>query len=220
MPRTPSPISSESNLGSLLGVMWPSSGIHIDRTPANPLDSDSSTIQTVELMSRLARASSHSPIVQYALSLALSELPADSSSRVICRAIYSWIKANVQFSEDEALIWQGLGISQVDKELLIPPDTLLRMPIPMGDCDDFSLLGASMLLAAGIPCSFVTIAADPNEPDKFSHIYLKACILDEGSIENQDGETKPLELCFDASHGNYLGWEYQGYTRKAEWRVS
>lgn len=214
----PSTISSESNLGSLLGVIWPESGIHINRTPADPLNSDISTMQTVELMSRLAKLSSQSPIIKYALSLALSELPQGSNSRTIARAIYQWIKANIQFSEDEALIWQGLGISQVDKELLIPPDTLLRMPTPMGDCDDFSLLGASMLLAAGIPCSFITVAADPNDPDKFSHIYLKAYMFDEPNII--DGVAIPIELCFDASHGSYLGWEFQGYTRKEEWKIS
>lgn len=190
--------------------MWPENGIHISRTLSNPLNSDISTHQTVELMSRLAKASSTSAIVHAALLSATDTLSIPATSRALARAIFCWIKGHVVFQEDEALIWQGLGIADVDKELLIPPDVLLRMPTPMGDCDDFSLLGASMLLAAGLPCSFITVAADPEEPDKFSHIYLKVYLLD----ENMQG------LMFDSSHGSYLGWEFQGWFRKEEWRVS
>ena len=91
------------------------------------------------------------------------------------------------------------------------PPVLLSMPVPMGDCDDFTLLIASQLLCAGIHPYFVTVAADANDPRKFSHIYVCARLEDEGGY-----------MCLDA--GNRMsaipaGWEISGVTRKAIWRV-
>lgn len=201
----------QSNLGSLLGVMW-NQPISIHRTPANPINTDISTSQTVSIIKQLAIASSKSAIVLSALHSATNNLSVGTTKqRVIARAIFYWIKSHVRFTEDEVLIWQGLGIDRLDKELLIPPITLLNMKEPMGDCDDFSLLGASLLLAGGIPCSLITIAADTEDPEKFSHIYLKAYYMD----EPQDTR----EQILDISHGSYPGWEYKAYTRKAEWYI-
>ena len=39
------------------------------------------------------------------------------------------------------------------------------------DCDDYSILIGSLMLAARIPVRLVVIAANPNKPKKFSHVY-------------------------------------------------
>jgi transglutaminase-like putative cysteine protease len=140
-------------------------------------------------------------------------LPPDGSQRDIACAIFHWVRGTIRFVEDESLLYEEFGIQpeNLDKELLIVPPVLLSMPVPMGDCDDFSLLTASMLLAAGIQPYYVTVAADAAEPRRFSHIYICAYLADEGRY-----------LCLDP--GNRLnaippGWEAEKVTRKAIWPV-
>lgn len=210
----PSDTINGTGLASLLGVIW-KQDFHISHTPANPFNTDISTYQTIQLMIRLAKVSAHSPLVHSAILTATQGIsPSNLPTRALARAIFYWVNGNVQFVEDETLLYKGLGIDRVDKELLISPEIMLGMPVPMGDCDDFSLLTASMLLAAGIPCSYLTIAADEKAPEKFSHVYVKAYLVDEMV------EGKARELVLDCSHGSYPGWEYQGALRKQEWFIS
>ena len=144
---------------------------------------------------------------------ALSTLVYGSSDRDICSAIFHWIRNTVRFIEDEELLYNELGVApaELDKELLIVPPVVLAMPVPMGDCDDYSLLTASMLLSAGIAPYYVTVAADREDPYKFSHIYCAAHLRDERNY-----------MALDA--GNRLqavppGWESDSVTRKAIWKV-
>lgn len=78
----------------------------------------------------------------------------------------------------------------------------------VGDCDDFAMYGAALLRSLGVQSSFVTIAADPRDPSRFSHVYLAAY--------TSDGERIPL----DVSHGPYPGWETTNVVgEKREWPV-
>jgi transglutaminase-like putative cysteine protease len=215
----PSTLPQQSQEQPLLGVdsnrLWGSS-IRLSKTPANPYNSDISTYQTVEIMKRLAKASASSPTIAAAILSATDNNPQSVPSiRALARCIFYWVKGHVLFTEDEVLLYRGLGIEKVDKELLIVPEALLAMPVPMGDCDDFSLLTASLLLGCSIPCSYVTIAADEETPEKFSHIYVKVYLTDE--VDNTNGRAR--ELALDCSHGSYPGWEYQGAFRKQEWFI-
>jgi transglutaminase-like putative cysteine protease len=112
------------------------------------------------------------------------------------RAIYWYVKRHLTFCSDESLLAAQFGLGP-DKELLISPLVLLQMPTPMGDCDDYSLLLASLLKALLVPVKFVSVAVDEAEPWRFSHVYVKAMV---------DGGW----LALDASHGSYPGWEYGG----------
>jgi hypothetical protein len=177
----------------------------------NPFNNDVSTAATVRVMGRLARVYAGDPQVMYATGEALST--GVRSQRDAASAIFYWIRGNISFIEDEQLMYEELGIQpkHLDKELLIVPPVLLSMPRPMGDCDDFSLLMASMLLCAGIQPYFVTVAADAEEPERFSHIYVCACLMDEGT-----------HLCLDAGNRFAMvppGWESSKITRKAIWAV-
>jgi hypothetical protein len=73
------------------------------------------------------------------------------------------------------------------------------------DCDGFTMYGACLLTALGIPCSLVTVAANREEPNVFSHIYVAAYF---------NGRRIPL----DFSHGEYPGWECPSFRLK-EWPV-
>lgn len=89
-------------------------------------------------------------------------------------------------------------IRPVDQSLLI------RRQGGVEDCDGFVMYGAALLAAAGVPLSFCTAAVDPDEPGRFSHVYLVAYV---------NGRRIPLDL----SHGAYPGWECPNLGRVREW---
>jgi hypothetical protein len=91
-------------------------------------------------------------------------------------------------------------IRPIDQWLLIK----LR-GLGVGDCDCFHMYGACLLLALGIPCSLVTVSADPERPNEFSHVYLASYL---------NGVRTPLDI----SHGDYPGWEAPNLGRVKEWR--
>jgi transglutaminase-like putative cysteine protease len=125
----------------------------------------------------------------------------------LIRAIFWYVKRKIRFRLDEDIVYNELGEQDWNQELLIDPGLMLSMPNPEGDCDDFSLLCASMLCAAHIKCTYVTIAADPEMPQRFSHIYVAAYV-------------KSCRVPMDCSHGNLLGWETGKVYRKVEWDVN
>ena len=176
--------------------------------PTNPVDTDISTVDTIHQMIAIAKISSHSLLIASVIDSLLRTLPRHLSNTDLARAIFWWIKNHVRFESDEAILASQLGYKDPNQELLIPADTLLSMPIPMGDCDDFSMLGASFMLACHIPVWFVAVAVDPNEPNRFSHVYCK--IL----VDN-------IVVPFDSSHGPTFGWETRkDVFRRMEWEVS
>jgi hypothetical protein len=68
------------------------------------------------------------------------------------------------------------------------------------------MLVGALLLAGGVPCSFVAIAADGSAPERFSHVYVVA-------------HTNAGDLALDASHGPYTGWRAPNAFRERSWRI-
>ena len=75
---------------------------------------------------------------------------------------------------------------------------MVRTAKPRGDCDDFTMLLCCFLEVLGCPWEIVTLAVDPHEPERWSHVYAVA-VLEDGSL-----------MALDASHGSYPGWEVPG----------
>ena len=184
--------------------------IRLSGVKTDPFDNDKAVADTIAVMIEIVKAYGANPVVARAVRAATDTLPTVAIDRDVVRAIYYWIKSHIRFVEDEEILKRALGYEdlELDKELLITPDTLLSMPHPMGDCDDFSLLLATMCYSFGLPVWFVTIAADKMYPQKFSHVYVKVYLPDESKTEY-----------LDASHGSYPGWEYKAAFRKQEWAV-
>lgn len=107
----------------------------------------------------------------------------------VIHRVWTWIKQRVRFVPDSVNAGYVTSSPNV-AEVLIRPIDLVLMQDAAGDCDDFSMLGAAIFRALGIPVCFCTVAADPSQPDQYSHVYLYV-----------DGSP------FDASHGTYQGWE-------------
>lgn len=77
----------------------------------------------------------------------------------------------------------------------------------LGDCDDYAMYAAALLMNLGINVSFVTLAADSADPNRYSHVYLAAY---------PGGE----RVALDVSHGDYPGWEAPNYYgKRTEWPV-
>jgi transglutaminase-like putative cysteine protease len=175
----------------------------IERFPASP-DSDRSTAQTVAKMAAHIRRAVEDPAIERATADALGSELANAPGWHKARAIFDWVKRHITFETDERLLQELLG-ADPDSELLIRPEMLLRFR--RGDCDDFAMLTCAMLLRAGVPCGLVTIAADGQEPHRFSHVYAQALL---------DGVAR---MAMDTSHGPYAGWEAPRPFRRQEWPV-
>lgn len=180
-------------------------------TPTSPVDNDRSTFETVQQMIALARDAASKPAINHVVSsLLLSLSKKNPSDMDLVRAIYWWVKGRVRFREDESILVEDMGWVDPYQELLISPEILIRMSQPEGDCDDFSMLLASLLVAAKIPVWFVAVAVDEREPWRWSHIYCKVFLKDERKL-----------ITLDASHGTYPGWETSREKfRVGEWRVN
>lgn len=183
--------------------------INLNRVATNPNDSDVSTADTVHQMIALVRSCAYSPQITAIVNTLLRSLPQNPTNRDLVRAIYWFVKRTVKFTEDEDTLYNQLGYKDVHQELLIHPLVLLAMPQPSGDCDDFSMLCATLLVGSQIPCAFVTICADKSEPWRWSHVYVQAYLNDEKRW-----------VTLDCSHGSQLGWEYSKEVfRKAIWKI-
>jgi hypothetical protein len=165
------------------------------------------------ILVRLTHRYAADPAVWAADMQALAGLGETATERDKACAIFHWVRSSVRFVEDEQLLYEVLGVEppDLDKELLIVPPVLLAMPVPMGDCDDFSLLTACMCMAAGMRPYYVTVAADASDTRRFSHVYVCVELADEGG-----------HMCLDT--GNRYssvpaGWEASNVTRKAIWTV-
>lgn len=170
-------------------------------------DPDVQVAQTIDLMRQYAREDSQSSAIQLEALAAIGEYPGSPEE-----AVYRWVKRRVQFLNDEHTA-QPLGVFEIPVvEVLIRPIDLAAMCSNggcrrAGDCDDFSMYGAALLLALGRRVSFVTVAADAADPERFSHVYLASY--------GPNGERIPLDI----SHGPAPGWETQHYTRREEWPI-
>lgn len=181
--------------------------INISDVPTDPRDSDVSTAATIRQMIVESCWAANRPLInQLVHNLVVGMNKKHPTEKELVSAIYWWVKNHVSFAEDEPVVGT-LGFVDTNRELLINPEVLVSMPQPTGDCDDYSMLIAAMCKCARIPVWFVTIAVDPAEPFRFSHVYC--CV-------EVDGVKVPL----DASHGKYPGWETRRpIYRRVEWYV-
>lgn len=139
------------------------------------------------------------------------------------QGVWNLIKPSIKFKQD-ADIAKDLQLSPERKgelekqygkigqdtvEVFIRPSDQARLiqeaGIGVEDCDGFTMYGACLLTALGIPCKLVTVAAHKSRPNEFSHIYVAAYY---------NGKRIPL----DFSHGEYPGWECPS-TRMKEWPI-
>ncbi len=173
-----------------------------------PADPDAQVERTVARVIHYLLTDSAAPIIQEFAQRALILGEGDP-----ILGVWRICKQQMRFVHDEDTA-QKLAINDARKpdviEVLIRPvDQALLIALKgtgFEDCDGYTMFAACLLLALGVPCKLVTIAAVPSEPRKFSHIYIAAY---------PGGRRIPL----DFSHGPFPGWEGPNTGRIKEWAL-
>ena len=148
------------------------------------LSGDPGTEQTIALMRRLIdEALRDSSIIRLAKDIVSGVAAFDEMGEA--GAVYHWVLNNIRFTKDP-----------VNKEALYPPAELLK--IRAGDCDDISMLMATLLMALGYPARLITVSANPGDPSQFSHVYVEGQVggawipLDAARPDSVFGEAPPM----------------------------
>jgi hypothetical protein len=159
-------------------------------------------------------------IIEYLIEDAQSPLIQDYARRAIeegggnpIQGVWNLVKRCVRFQHDEETA-DRLHINDPRKKdvvevLIRPVDQALLIDLQgtgIEDCDGFEMFAGCLLYVLGIPCSLVTVSAAPEEPNRFTHVYIAAY---------PDGKRIPL----DFSHGDYPGWECPNTGRLREWPI-
>lgn len=126
------------------------------------------------------------------------DVPMYGGQKRAAENVWAHTKNAIKFQRDEKTGGGvgGFGEDEVVETIIRPVDMkrFVESGVAVGDCDDFSMYEACVLKVLGIPCEFVTVAADGRVPDQFSHVYV---------VAYPDGQ----RIALDASHGEYAGWE-------------
>jgi hypothetical protein len=175
---------------------------------ALPEAADGQVRSTIRDVIGYVRKDSHSPFIQ------------DEARRMVelgegnpNLGLWQMLKPSMRFKRDEAIA-DDLHVEDARKrdtiEVLIRPiDQWLLIKlrgIGVGDCDCYSMYGACLLAALGIPSALCTVSTEQGRPNEFSHVYL---------VSYWNGIRFPL----DVSHGEYPGWECPNLGRIKEWQV-
>lgn len=156
-------------------------------------DLETATAQTVAKMCEYIDAGARDSIVRAWAAQAINMYGCgrdDAAMKVW--AVFWLVKHAVEYVHDEPRL-QRLGEGAA-LDLLIAPAVLVRTRKPKEDCDGFTMLICAMLRALLVECYIVTVAADPSDPSRWSHVFALAK-LDDGSY-----------MAVDGSHGAFPGW--------------
>lgn len=138
---------------------------------------ESGIFQTISTMRQMVNDYKVDPDMRAAAVGVVFQYPAQDDLAEAC-ALYEYVRDCIRYVKD---------INGI--ETLATPDKTLAMQV--GDCDDQSVLLATMLEAVGYPTRFVV--AGYNDPGVYEHVYLQALVCDEW-------------LAMDPTEQEVLGW--------------
>ena len=101
----------------------------------------------------------------------------DGDVRGLCDAVYQWVRARVRYWKDTA------GV-----ETIQAPNITLALGI--GDCDDLSVLAATMLQAAGVETKWIMFGYTGDYPE---HVCV-CCYDSDSNLVVVDCSCDPCEL--------------------------
>lgn len=161
------------------------------------LSGEQGTAQTIKLMRKLVDDALLDPaFVRTAVDIVRPVPAYDDLGEV--EALYNFVRSRIRFTKDPTT-----------KEKLYPPQELLK--IRAGDCDDISMLLAALLMAVGYNARFVTVSANPESPEDFSHVYVEA------EFPGGSKNWMPLDA---ARPGSEFGIAPPVYFRKRAWSLT
>ena len=117
-------------------------------------DGKDGTAATLKIMSQLVKNGKKSPLIIELARRIVRGIPPKQWSKEIA-AIQQWVKNNIRYTKDIR------GV-----ETIQTPEQTLRLRT--GDCDDMSILVASLLETIGHPTRFKAIGF---QPGSFNHVF-------------------------------------------------
>lgn len=174
----------------------------VSRVYIPDLGTDDGCIVTLAHMRDVVRIEQWLPVCRQCADDIAATLEECSQSAYV-EACYAFVHRFMTFREDHVSFAAKFGQDGSNVEFLQAPSWLLAQTEPMGDCDCYCMLLATLLTIKGVPCSFAVIS-QPDSPDSFSHVYV---------VAYPDYLNR---VALDASHGQYVGWEYPNTVRYYE----
>lgn len=172
-------------------VVAASAGVIIKEKIPAASDTDTSTKQTIQKMCEYIDAGVTDDACRWWAAQAVQRYAAGSKDPAhMCWGVWWLVKHAVKFAKDEPRLF-AVGEPEA-LDLLIAPAVLVREKAPKEDCDGFTMLVCCLLKILGVQSVIVTVAADPDDPGRWSHVFPMALV--NGGL--------PL----DASHGKFPGW--------------
>jgi hypothetical protein len=211
-------MSSESHPSNRSGQVWhPDYGQFVNYELHDlPDDADGQVEQTISLMRGYVNADKLAPAVGRQV------LASQMAGGDPVECVFNHVHAAMRFRNDDEIHgrifggWKPGGMGDVIEIISRPVDTAVAIErgfIPEEDCDGFSTYAAALLAAQGIPCAFVTVGADAEEPWRYSHVYVVAYPV--------TGKYAGRRVALDTSHGGHCGWECPNrYGKLREWSLS
>ena len=172
-------------------------------------DPDEQVAQVIGMMLDYSDVDANSPEILHDARQACIQANGDC-----IRGNFDDVKKRIAFIQDEDVSEPFTGwLDGPIPEVLVRPVDMRRMANPQGDCDCFSMTIRSRLLALGIPTKFCTVAVDPDDPARFSHVYAVADCSNGRCGPNWDGR-----VALDTSHMPGPGFEAPNpFGKRAEW---
>jgi hypothetical protein len=112
-------------------------------------------------------------------------------------ALYVFARDKVRYAFDP------VGVEYVEDPIRIATESRIA------DCDSIAAMLATFYEAIGLPSRFVTIKADPERPNEYSHVYLQVRIPRRGWVAADP--TQP---------DKYFGWEPPQHFPRTYWPAS
>lgn len=161
-------------------------------------DNDTATKQTVEMMCKYVRAALTDPYIEYLARGACHLFSRDNSDPMSAAwAVFWFLKHRVKKTYDEATMFR-LGVPN-QQDLLTDPRVLLRTRDAAEDCDGFTMAAWALLRSIGVDVCMVTVACDPADRERWSHVFTMVKLP-------PAGETEGVWFPLDCSHGPRPGW--------------
>lgn len=120
------------------------------------------TAQTIAMMQKMVGGAKRDDNVRQVVGQAIQKCtPKDYFG--YAKALYEWVRDNIKYAYDPH-----------NCEYLESPRRVLKNKI--ADCDSQDMLLCSMFEQVGLQSQFVTIKADPNRQDEYTHVYTRVMI--------------------------------------------
>lgn len=136
---------------------------------------------TLNIMGAIARQYRAMPAMRYQAEAIIHDIPGKNYMGEVA-AIQSWVRDTIRYTQDVN------GI-----ETLKTPDVTIETG--QGDCDDKSLLAATLLESIGHPAHFVAIASA--SPAAYDHVYVETKVGEQWyGVET----TEPVDFPWAPAH--------------------